>query len=371
MNKIKNYILILFLILVSMSCSKKEVPKEVIRPVRYVKALSQKDARIRSFSGVAKAGVESKLSFKVKGTVKELLVDVGESVKKSEVIAILDDQDYLLQVQQLEASLRQTEAKLRQTQANYDRVRALYENNNASRNDLDSARAASESSKASVDAIVKKLELANLQVSYTKLIAPLQGSIASVNIEINENIQAGQPVVVLTSGSTLEIDVSIPEMLISDVNVSDAVKVVFSALPDKTFLGYVSEVGIAATQYVTTYPVTIKLQEGSSQIRSGMAAEVSFNFAKQNEEDIFIVPGSAVQEDIKGRYVYAVKPLSKDGLGVICRKNVEIRDLTSEGIEILKGITDGDCIVISGVSQIRDGQKVKFEDQYEFNKASN
>jgi len=150
------------------SCNKEEVvEKEVIRPVRYASVFSTSSSRTRVFSGAAQAGQESNLSFKVSGSVIAVPVSVGDRVRKSQLLVEIDDKDYRLQLQEAEAALEQTIAQERNAKAAYDRVRALYENRNASKSDLDAARAAAESSEAAVRSVEKRLELAQLQVSYT------------------------------------------------------------------------------------------------------------------------------------------------------------------------------------------------------------
>ena len=76
-----------------------------------------------------------------------------------------------------------------------------------------------------VQASEKKLEQARLYLSYTKITAPMNGAIAEVNCELNENVQAGQQILLLTSGSQLEVNVSIPEVLISQIEEKKEVSV--------------------------------------------------------------------------------------------------------------------------------------------------
>jgi RND family efflux transporter MFP subunit len=215
-----------------LSCSDKEqVTEEIIRPVRYTQVFSTGSDRMRSFSGSVRSEEESKLSFKVSGTIINLPVKLGDVVKKGQLIAQLDPKDYQLRVQESEASLTQVRAEARNAAANYERVRQLYENQNASLSDLDIARTQAESTQAQVRSIEKQLELTRFQLSYTKLSAPVDGSIASVDIEINENVNAGDTVALLTACCKLEVEVAIPESLISGIRDGDSVTVKLDALP--------------------------------------------------------------------------------------------------------------------------------------------
>ena len=343
------------------SCGKKEeVGQEIIRPVRYMQVYSTGGTRVRTFSGVTQAGLESNLSFKVPGTIKRITVKVGDEVRAGRLLAQLDPSDYELQVQQAEAALSSTRAQARNADANYSRIRTLYENNSASKSELDAARAASESATASVQSAEKQLELARLHLGYTTLDAPTGGDIAQVTVEVNENVQAGQPVIMLTSGTQTEVKVSIPEVLIAQIREGEKVTVSCDAVPDKEFTGSVLEVGVAATGVGTTFPVTVRFDERPELIRPGMAANVSFLFESEDERERFIVPSHAVIEDRGGRFVFLVEPIrGEEGFGTIHRTSVIVGDLTAEGLEVFEGLSDGDLVVTAGVSRISDGQKVR------------
>jgi RND family efflux transporter MFP subunit len=340
-------------------CSREQAaPEPVIRPVRFQQVYSTGAARARTFSGVARADVEANLSFKVPGTVDRIAVEVGKTVKVGDLIAELDAGDYQLQVEDAEASLVQATAQRRNASAEYERTRELYTSKNASKQDLDQARAAYESATANVESIEKKLELARRQLDYTRLTAPIAGAIAARNVEINENVQAGQTVVLLTSDSDLEVSVGIPEVLISQVREGEEATVRFDAFPGREFPARITEVGVAATGTATTFPLTVRLGESNPDIRSGMAANVTIQFEAQTTRDLFIVPYVSVGEDRQGRFVFVLEK-TEPGFGVAHRREVRIGELTGTGIEILDGIADGDLIVTAGVSRIHDGQKVK------------
>jgi RND family efflux transporter MFP subunit len=265
--------------------------------------------------------------------------------------------DYRLQVEETQASLERARADLRNAEAKYARVRALYENRNASRDDLDAARAGAESARAQVHSIQKRLELAGSQLRYTRLLAATDGAIAEVKAEVNENVRAGQTVVLLTSGATPEVKVGMPESLIAQVEAGGKVSVAFDSIPGETFTAVITEVGVV-TGMSTTYPVTVRLVEADPDVRPGMAAEVAFRFGSEDNRERFLVSPVAVGEDRNGRYVFVVEQGS-EGFGLTRRKPVAVGELREEGIEILEGVSEGDLVVIAGMSKIVDGQKVR------------
>lgn len=341
------------------SCGGEQAdPEPVIRPVRWVEVFSGGGVRVRRFSGTARAAVEAALSFRVAGIVQRLPVSVGDRVTAGQLIAEFDPEDYRLQQQDAAAALRRAEAEARNASARYERVRGLYENDNASLTELQAARAGAESAAEQVQSARNRLALADRQLGYTRLTAPRAGAIAAVNVELNENVRAGQSVVLLTSGADLEVHVAVPEVLIGEITDGDAVEVTFDALPDEVLPGVVSEVGVAATESGTTFPVTVQLVGHHPAARSGMAAEVAFRFRSQSSSDVIVVPPVAVGEDQDGRFVFVVEP-ADSGLGVAHRRPVDVGELTSDGIEILHGVRDGDRVVTAGVSRITDGMRVR------------
>jgi RND family efflux transporter MFP subunit len=355
-----SFCLVITLTVLLASCGKEEEPPEIIRPVRYIQVFTTGGTRERTFSGIAQAGLESRLSFKVSGTVSRVAVKVGDKVEAGDLIAQLDRSDYQLRVQQAEAALENVKAQARNAQANYARVRSLWENNSASKTDLDAARAASESAEASVTSAEKQLEMAQLQLRYTTLRAPVGGAIAQVDVEVNENVNAGRTMVVLTSGSQIEVKISVPEVLISQVREGSAATVTCDAYPGKELSATITEVGIASTGMVTAFPVTARLDESTPDIRPGMATTVAILFESKDQRERFLVPSIAVGEDRDGRFVYVLEPITEEpGFGTVRRRVVTIGELTKEGIEVFEGLVDGDLVITAGISRIIGGQKVK------------
>ncbi|NIP39422.1 MAG: efflux RND transporter periplasmic adaptor subunit [Candidatus Dadabacteria bacterium] len=356
-------IIIILLFVLIIACGDEQKVAELIRPVKYTEVIQTGGNRSRSFSGIAKAGIESDLSFKVSGTILYLPVNVGDTVKKGDIIAELDPQDYLLKKQEAEATLISAQAQARNSDADYARIKELYENNNASKGELDSARALAESARAQVDAAQKRLDIDNLQLSYTKLVSPVDGSIAEVPVDINENVNAGTTIVFITSGKEVKVEVAIPEILISKIEKDSIASVRFDSMPEKSFTARVTEVGVSSTAAATTYPVTVELQKTDEQLLPGMAAEVSFEF-KNGEKERIIVPIVAVGEDKGGRYVYILEQISKREdasftTGFTKRISVKIGEVIPEGIEITEGLKEGDLIVTAGVRRIKDATEVK------------
>ncbi len=342
-------------------CSETEEPiKPTPRGVLHEQVELFTSSMSSIFSGVTQAHVDAKMSFKVPGTVLERPVNIGMSVPAGTLLARLDDRDYASSVQQAQAQLRASQAQQRQAEANYERLISLYENRNTSLSELETARAAADSTKASVTAASETLRQAQLQLSYTRLVAPEQCEVAETYVRADENVDAGTPVVRLTCGSCPEVRINLPQTQISLVESGQAVEVTVTGVDARSFPATVSEIGVASTSGAT-FPVTALFSGRCPELRSGIAADVRFDF-DTGEAPQITVPSVAVGEDAEGRFVFVLEPQS-DGLYTAQRRPVEIGELNEAArFVVTNGLTTGEVIATAGVRRIQDGQIVRLAD---------
>lgn len=349
-----------------MGCAPKQqkIVEKIIRPVRFRTITITSADQQRNFSGIARPGDQAKISFKVAGTINKIGVKVGETVKKGQLIAQLDQEIFWLQLQEAKTALLQVKAQERNAKTTYQRIRALYANQNASRSDLDKARTGYEMTRAGVKAIKKKIDMANLQLHYTRIKAPANGKIAYVIGKENENIAPGYPVVVLNYGNRMELEVGIPETLINRVKKGDKVAVKFEALKGVKLTAAVTRVGISPQQNAPTFPVVLQIDQENNSIKAGMVGKVLFKFvAQKNQKPGIIVPSLAVGKDHKGHFVYILQP-QKDGLGKAIYRPVTIGKLKKEGMIIKTGVKSGELIITAGIVHLMDGLTVRVDEKY-------
>lgn len=339
------------------ACGAADLPEEQpLRPVRYQIVTDDAAGRDRSFSGTSKSTQESRLSFKVSGTATSVPAQIGQQLEKGDLIAQLDAANFALQVEQAQASLVEAQAGERNAASNYERTKGLYANDNASLNELDASRANAESAKAQVRAATKALEIARLNESYTRLYAASDCSIASIDIEVNENVSAGQQIAIVSCGDEFEVSLDVPESVISGIDQYTPVSISFSAISGVQFSGGVTEVSTAGSS--AAFPVVVKVHEKHPSLRTGLAADVTFMFDTPAGSSAYVLPVAAVIRDTDGTFVYLAAPSTTDGQAVVTRREVTLGELTQSGIEILDGIASGDRVITAGISVIREGQKV-------------
>ena len=335
--------------------------EERLRPVRYITVDGNGGARTRSLSGISKSKTESRLSFKVPGTVTTVDVQIGQRLDAGDLIAELDSAEYLLQEQQAQASLVEAQANSRRASANYERTKGLYANDNASLNDLEAARAQAESGDAVVAAASKALEIASLNASYTRLTADEDCSIATLDVEVNENVSAGQQVAMVSCGDDYEVVLDLPESLIGSVEEGTRVNINFGAIPDQVFDGVVAEIAAASAAGSAAFLVVVSIDGTHASLRSGLAADVTFIMDSTGESSL-VLPVSAVINSPDGTFVFIAETTGVDGEAVVRRRAVRLGALSQEGVEVVDGLEIGDRVVTAGITVIRDGQRVLVQD---------
>ncbi|THB72360.1 MAG: efflux RND transporter periplasmic adaptor subunit [Gammaproteobacteria bacterium] len=352
-------ILCLALLFALTACTSDEnqAPTEApVRAVMYEVARAYKESGARLFSGVARSATEARISFKVPGTLTKFPVKVGDSLEKGQLIAAIDSKDFQLKVNEAKAGFRTAESKLRAAKSNYSRVQRLYEHRNASKSDLDTARTAFEEANAGVSAVSQQLTLAKRQLSYTKIYSPNKCRVAATLAQNSENISAGQPLVLLNCGDDIEVEIAVPEQYITAISETSNASVTFTSILDSDFSGTITEIGVASTGRLTTFPVIVRV-ENNGQILSGMAATVSIQFGEDLVIPAIYISPNIVQEDQHGRFVYVVRP--DNGIYKVNRRTVITGQIDSRGISITSGLKEGEMVVSAGIRHMRDGLNVK------------
>ena len=356
----KKYIVVLLMAAALLGCGRREEVAEEpnLRPVKYLVTKKTASDIARDFSGTIKAETESKLSFRVPGTIERKYVSLGEEVRKGQVLAEVDRIDYEVTYQESIANLEQTKASLVRAKADFDRYQKLYFNDNVSKAEYDSALAQFKSTKAQVEAAEKQVEYDRLQLSYTKLVAPAKGTVAEELSEENETISAGTPVFMLSLEGDLEVEFFVPESLIGQIKAGVEIVVVADVADRQELRAEVTKVGTVSTGFGRTFPVKARLIDPSDEIKSGMTAQVKLNF-KFADEDVIILPLQSVVTDSLGNtYVYKLEDV-RGNEGTVKRVDVKTGKVTNRGIEVTEGLESGELVITAGMSKITEGQKVE------------
>ena len=337
----------------------QEASGPVIRPVVTYTVPDYVEGRIRSFTGTAKAAVETNLSFRVGGKITEIRVDVGDRVKRGDLIARLDDADYRTKVRQMEAESARVFAALEESHGSYVRIRKLYDRGIATQSELDTVKARHEANVALEKSAAQALELSRNQAAYTRLTAPVDGSVSEVRMEVHQVVQAGTIIAVMTAGGLLEMEIGVPERLIGQIKQGAEAEVVFDALPENVYYASVTEIGVTA-EHSVTFPVVLRLTSANRDIKPGMTGEATFLFKAAAGDYRVVIPlECVVGAPRRQNHVWVVNPETE----TVSKRPVIVGNLTSEGIQIKEGLTPGEIVVSRGVHHIENGMRVRLMEQ--------
>ncbi|WP_298513462.1 efflux RND transporter periplasmic adaptor subunit [uncultured Kordia sp.] len=344
---------------VLVSCSEeKEVTEKFVRPIKYKEIGYLGDEKVRTFNGTAQIDKIINMSFRSAGIITVYDIKLGQKVKKGQLLARLDNVQSRLSYEQALTQLNSAESQMNTAKLALNRVHSLYEKGSASLSDFESAKNAFKTATESYQSAKRGVDIQQEQVRFGYLYAPANGIIAAVTAEKDENIVPGQVVATLNAGETMEITLGIPENVINSIQQGMDVDVNFSSLPNKKFKAKVTEVSPAVDLNTATYPIRVALTNPSNEIKSGMAANITFNFGDhKNENTILVVPANAVGEDSNGRFVFLIT--NEGGVTKVKKQKVVIGNLTAEGFEVISGLSLGQKIATAGLQTLLDGQEVK------------
>ncbi len=356
-------LLIVITVLVFNSCKEEEKKKEeVLRPVNYQIVGTSDAQKIRSFSGVAKASDAIGLSFRSSGVITKVNFWKGAKVKKGDIIARLDNVEANLAYQQSVSALNSANSAMKTAKSSLDRVKSLYESGSQSLSDYEQAKNSYQSALDQYDTAKQNRNIQATQLSYGIIKAPKDGVIASTDGAVDERVSAGHQFAILNAGDDMKIEVGLPESLINKVAVGMETGLAFSAINEGNFNGVVIEVSPSIDTNSSTYITSIGIVEPSSDIKPGMAANVTFNFGTSDEvnDDTLVVPIKAIGEDGNGNFVFIIE--TEDGkTGTAKKQTIEIGELTSDGFKIKNGLNGGEKIATAGLQTLLDGQKVRLQ----------
>lgn len=333
------------------SGNKVEVVEQVVRPVKLYTLSDDRMTELKQFPAQIRASKESIMSFRVPGQLVELPVIAAQEVKAGQMLARLDDRDFITEV-----ALRKTDYEL--AKANFDRISKLTEQQVLSQADFDNAKAAVESARSA-------LRLAKDRLSDTKLQAPFTGRVAETMVENYEYVQPQQTVLVLQDQNNLEVSIQFPENLLARIN-EDTVNKAYQPLVKLTgnkdsFPVTYKEHATRATQGTQAYEVVFSFRapEDGVTIYPGMGATVTMDMAQLTQsaggEQEFLVPVTAVlSDDASGK-----SQVWKYQDGGLLPIEVTLGDMTDRGLVVRGELKPGDQLVSAGLNKLRPDMKVK------------
>ncbi|UCE50992.1 MAG: efflux RND transporter periplasmic adaptor subunit, partial [Desulfobacterales bacterium] len=209
------------------ACKEKPEIIEVVRAIKTITVSEQATEQIRKLSGLVAAVDSSGLSFQVDGQVESVEVDIGDRVKKDQVLAVLDKEPYRLEVNAAEAELVKAKANVVNTKSEYDRQKRVYEQGAGAKSDLDTAEYNFKAAESAVNYQISRLNLAKRNLRKTALSSPYDGTIAWRSVNPHEEVKVGQKVFEIDATGAMEGQLAGPETTIDRIHIDDPATITF------------------------------------------------------------------------------------------------------------------------------------------------
>lgn len=282
------------------------------------------------FTGNVEAEAVNNIAPQSPRRISEIRYDVGDHVKKGELLVSLDN-----------SALVQAKAQMENAKIEYERTEELYKIGGASKSEYDARRLQYEVGKATYENLLEN----------TTLIAPISGIVTARNYDKGD-MAGGLPILVVEQIRPVKIMINISETLFAKVRKGMKVYITLEAYGDEKFEGSISRIYPTINNATRTFQAEVTIPNNDERVRPGMFARVTLPYEKHNR---VVAPDRSVNKLMGSgdRYVYV---LEADGT-VRYTKVTLGRRLGSEW-EILSGLTDGQTVVVKGQTALTNGCKV-------------
>lgn len=336
----KGLIAISFLLLLMISCHKKEDKPTVQPPVKVsvIQVSSQKGKSERVYSGIVSASDNSTVSFSVSGTITDLYVSEGQQVFKGQVLGKVKNGDYL-------NAYNIAEAQLAEAQDAYNRLKKLHD-----------ANALPEIKWVEIQQKLKQaqnsVELARRTLEDATLHSPVSGTVTKKYADVGQTVMPVEPVYEITSLQNLTINISAGENEIGLFKIGQKAQVVIPTISDSIIEGKIIEKAVVADPLTRTYTIKLKLDSHNSNLLPGMLANVAFENMEGGSEYYNLPSQAIVLNDDNRWFVWVVTD------SIVGKRFVETGGLTADGVSVTRGILPGDLVIVEGIRKVGTGSKV-------------
>ena len=290
-----------------------------------------------TYPGYLEEGQSVEMAFKYGGTLQKLNVRQGSHVRKGQTLASLSSP-------QLESTQRSAQATLEQAQDAYDRLKKVHDNGSLPEIKWREMVANLEKAQSAFD-------LAEATLADNTIKAPFDGTVASVNATIGENVVPLKPVIRLISTKGLAVKISVPENEIAKVQVGDSAEIIIPALDDKRLNGKVIEKSMTASLLTHSYPVKVLIEQPDDELTPGMIGKVVL---QADVSKGIIIPANAVLINREGKFVW----VAEDGRAT--RRKITLSGYSGSGVVVSEGLNTGDIVIVEGYQKVSEGMKVSY-----------
>ncbi len=321
--------------------------------VNHIKANGNKP--FLSVSGKIQASNSADLSTRMMGYVNKVHVNVGDNVRKGQLLVSINNNDLQAKRAQVNAGITEATVAFNNAQKDYNRFKNLFANNSASQKEMDDMTAKFEIAKARLEAANQIKNEINAQFAYSNITAPFSGTITSKNVETGNMANPGVILISLEIPENFEVMAMVPETEISEIEKGTSVAVLIKSI-DKTIKGKVVEVSTSAKNTGGQYLVKINLEKTDANILSGMFTTVQFPVERKARTELVLIPTEAIVTNGQLSGVYTVSQTNTAFL-----RWLRLGRTFGNQVEVLSGLNSDEAYIVSAEGKLYNGAKVSIQ----------
>lgn len=331
--------------------------ESAVRSVLFAKPEVAKGQRSLNLPATLKGRQEAAIHARTNGYVRSWHKDIGDRVKRGELLAVIDTPEVDQDLAQARATTQQIQARLSLTQASLARWEGLRNSDAVSQQEVDERRAAFQSAQADLAAARANVQRLEALQQFGRIVAPFDGVVVRRNVEVGALVAAGsattnRELFYLAQDDELRLTVAVPQSYIEGVKVGQDVSLRLLERPQAKLAGQVRRIAGGIDPATRSVQVEVGIANREGKLRPGSYVEVGLQLA--GVQQTLLLPPTALQFRQDGPRVAVLTAdqtlkLTPVKLG---------RDL-GRSVEVTEGLAEGDAVVLNPPDTIEEGEKVR------------
>jgi RND family efflux transporter MFP subunit len=302
---------------------------------------------------------------KVSGILEEIHVDLGDKVEQGQLIARIEDEQFVRRLDQAQANLQLGIAQVKKAQLSFEAVDREFKRTEASKREglisdqeLDAVRARHDA--ASADLNIATAESARAKSAHeeaqwnlrnTQIPAPISGVIDQRQVDAGTLVSPQSTLCTIVQLDPVRVRAHVPENRLGVAETGQTAQIDITSLGLRTE-GKVERVAPTINTLTQTSEIIVQAANGDGKLRPGMSAKVTF--VKPAREGVLVIPINAVQQSASESSVVRITKDSSEHVAV------KLGSVVDGLVEVREGLSEGDLVVLKGQFMIREGDPVRY-----------
>lgn len=331
-----------------------------LAPVQVAKAVSETIPRTLSALGTVQAANSVTVTSRVEGQLMQIHFEEGQKVNAGDLLFTIDPRPFEIQLAQAQGQLAKDQATLANARRDLSRYQKLATTNVISQQELDTQQATVKSAEAGIKVDQATIDSAKLQLTYSRITAPISGKMGLRQVDTGNFITAGtaMPLVVINQTAPADVLFTVPE------NDIPLIRMAQRTMPELTVTALSKDNSIRLAQgKLLTLDNQIDAATGTVKAKARFTNDDDLLFPNQfvnvllqvgQLENAVVIPNAALQMGTEGNYVWLLEAENK-----VRKQIVDVELQTPERVVIKSGVSAGDTLVTDGIDRLTDGTQVE------------